>query len=430
MSFTTYHRRKRLPAYRVRSRAGGKEIDLAPLTLGQRHFLASEALRPGSSNVELSWSLPGIDATIAVEALHDLAIRHDALHSVIARSERRQIPLAGWRPVIEIADPECVSRLMPLNRPFRMGREPLFRARIVAKDDALSLQLATSHLVFDAWTAVVIQVDLERLIGRSLGAKDALPDPPSFLSQASRLSVRETTEGPVAREFWQAHLGDITLPGDATTPPMGAMDTVDLALGRVEIERLHRLQTDSETTAFVVAAALVGCALYDLTGDNPIIWTTVANRTTSESWNTVGLFANVIPLRLPATRSLESAVIATQQTTIAALAFAEFPLAEILRAVGTSLTKLSLAPGLIVGVREVTLPGNLSSSPTGSAPALESGQRHTVPDYALPFHILIDVAPSTDVKWARISFRTGLRSQAMQLVATVRALAATLPARP
>src|SRR5436853_6261134 len=62
----------------------------APLTLSQRYFSALEVLRPGATNVVLSFTVPDYDYDATRASLVSVADETDALSSVVSPAKRLQ----------------------------------------------------------------------------------------------------------------------------------------------------------------------------------------------------------------------------------------------------------------------------------------------------------------------------------------------------
>jgi amino acid adenylation domain-containing protein len=228
--------------------------------------------------------------------------------------------------------------------PFDLAHESPLRARLVqldAGDHVLALSI--HHVYADAWSLRLLSRELAELYAAyASGRSPELPETGSYLDAVSRPQSGVDAAG---RErglaYWReklADLPDLDLPLDGRRPVRasghGAVHRFTLpAEAAAGLERLCRT---SRTTPFMALLALFGAVLHRVSGQTDFgIGTSVANRNREELENVVGLFANVLVLRLDfggdptVLELLEQA----RRTTLEAQAHDEVPLERVVEAV-------------------------------------------------------------------------------------------------
>lgn len=292
-------------------------------------------------------------------ALGDLLHRHTVLRTVY--------PELDGAPAIRVLDPvpvdlpvEDLSHLPPetqpgevLDRmrrqtaiPFDLATGPLVRARLYRLSDEFVLLLVIHHLNFDAWSANVLQAELEALYHG--GA--VLPEPVQYADFAGwqRRTLDEQALAPLLQTWLrrlqgpspglepgrpgegQAGPPSLEPPADRPRPPVhpdrGAVVafTIPLAL----TVALDGRSSVFGVTRFMLLLTAFQALIARYTGQTDfIIGSPVAGRTRLEVENTIGFFVNMLALRadLSGSPTFAEALERTRVVTQDAFANQELP---------------------------------------------------------------------------------------------------------
>ncbi|MFV2021487.1 condensation domain-containing protein [Micromonospora sp. LOL_023] len=246
-------------------------------------------------------------------ALGDLVAHHDALRAsfTLTGTELRQrIRQAGafTLPVTDLGAlplDTATARAEELARaPFDLAGGPLLRAELLrSAPDRHELILVVHHLVFDGGSARVFFAQLaEAYAARAAHRTPELPPHPA--AYPDLIDAQRTPPGGADLAYWRDRLHDVppplTLPG---SPPPGTPDglhrvrlTPDLADRVRAVGRRHRC------TSFMTMLAAFAVLLRTHTGrTDVVIGSPAADRLRPETAHAVGLFVNMLPLRVTMT---------------------------------------------------------------------------------------------------------------------------------
>jgi amino acid adenylation domain-containing protein len=267
-----------------------------------------------------------LDRPALRRALDRIVARHEALRTTFTQDggvpEQRIAPAdSGFHLVdhdLREADDAAVEfdrlRLEEARTPFDLERGPLIRGRLVRlADDDHVLLVTMHHIVTDAWSSRLFFGELSALYGNRDGQEADLPDLPELPIQYADYAVwqRQWMEGEVLQEqasYWTRTLAGapelLEVPTDRQRP--ARIDHAG-ALLRVELDEeltagLEALSRRHGTTLFMTLLAGWAAVLGRLSGqDDVVIGTPVANRGRLEIEGLIGLFVNMLPLRLDLT---------------------------------------------------------------------------------------------------------------------------------
>lgn len=293
-------------------------------TAGQRVLWFMDHYQGGNGmmSVPLLFRMRGtLDVGALQGALDDLVGRHEALRTTFRR-QRGQLMQACHderRMVLTVTEPpapddgseaaeqglaEFVRRLLRADPDIA---ETVARATLVrlAADDQL-LILDIHHLVTDAWSNRLITRDLASFYNQRLGvAREELP--PVAWQQSDYAQWQEVRlDGPVLRDhqdFWQNYLSGAQYP---RIPPLPVRPGRRRPLAENEwfqlepelLDALSMVAREERTTRFVVLLSIFFASLQQITGQPDITVASIfANRTRREVMETVGFFANMVPVR-------------------------------------------------------------------------------------------------------------------------------------
>ncbi|MFC8918078.1 condensation domain-containing protein [Streptomyces sp. NPDC057116] len=248
--------------------------ETAPLSLGQlsvwhdiRDLPPSRRHEPNNAAV---WALPRGTRTEAVgAALHALALRHPSLrtrYDLHDPDEPRQLrPDAEIRATVDLTDtggdderPLTDTALALAARPFDLGREHGWRARLVTRGAAPShLVFVKHHIVADAWAQEQLHHELLREISDP-GRLGPPPPGPAELA-ADQYSPAGLRRQRAALAHWE-HVLDAApptaLPRDAEAPGTAVQGTLTSAGARTAARTIAA--REGVSVAGVVLAAFAG----------------------------------------------------------------------------------------------------------------------------------------------------------------------------
>ncbi|AEW99900.1 non-ribosomal peptide synthetase [Streptantibioticus cattleyicolor] len=300
-------------------------VDHSPLASAQQRLWFLWRLRPDGNeyNVPKATRLRGtLDAACLERALARLVERHAVL--------RATFPFLDGEPVLRIArnatvplgrtdlsDTPAAARHTALRDEvdrvalgaFDLVNGPVFRAQLIrlAEDDHV-LVLAFHHIVVDGWSLGVIERELAAVYAANLdGAEDPLPVVRHGY-QDHVAAEREMLSGPrhaEALEFWRRNLASaprqLPLPTDRPHPPVQsyAGDSRGFTVAPQLSEHIRSLAARHRASRFVVLLSAYAALLSRLaSAPEVVIGVPVSGRTTLEAEAVVGLFVNMLPLRI------------------------------------------------------------------------------------------------------------------------------------
>ncbi|HEX2090781.1 MAG TPA: amino acid adenylation domain-containing protein, partial [Longimicrobiaceae bacterium] len=309
----------RSPADRIPRRGG---TGPAPLSFAQQRIWIQDQLDPEAIlfNVPVTLRLRGeLDVAALRRALDEIVRRHEALRTTFELREDGPVQVVhpvGGAPFGQedvSGRPDAEEEALRLARteaarPFRLDREPPFRAllvRIAAGEHLLVMPL--HHIVQDRWSSGILLEELAALYRAcSRGEASPLPEPAlqyaDFAAWQRDLLRGESLDRLLA--FWKGHLEgapeSVDLPTDF---PRGRPGSYRGAHHPVRIppettRRLRGAARDSGGTLYMVflAAYLLLLRRYG-GGDDLVVGSTVAGRTRTETERLMGTFANTLALR-------------------------------------------------------------------------------------------------------------------------------------
>jgi hypothetical protein len=297
---------------------GAAEVDdarLLSLSPAQESMWLALQLTPGPAyHVPYRIRLDGpLDAAALRAALEDLIAHHDALRATFtltgAELRQRIRPAGAFRlPVNDLGGLQpgaATARALELARaPFDLADGPLLRAELLrSAPDRHELILVVHHLAFDGASARVFFAQLaEAYEARTGGRAPQLPPYP--VPYADLIAACRTRPRDADLAYWRDRLHDAPPPlALPAAPDPGAADgvhrvrlTPDLA-GRIRaVGRRHRC------TTFMTMLAAFAVLLRIHTGrTDVVIGSPAADRRRPHTAQAVGLFVNMLPLRVTTT---------------------------------------------------------------------------------------------------------------------------------
>jgi hypothetical protein len=299
--------------------------DPCPLSFAQQQLWFVQQWEPGS----VAYTLPiavqiegPCDPPTLAHSLQAIVARHESLrttflsvdgqpHQIVAPAltlPPRQFDLTALpRSVREQQTEQLFDVVVAM--PFDLERGPLLRAYLLRlAADTHVLLLTLHHIVFDDWSHGVLVRELLAFYAAFRAGQLAplSPLPIQYCDYAAWQSQRTATgQFDDQLTFWTVHLRDapvlLDLPTDYPRPPIASVRgvsylfTLPTAL-RVDLIALSR---QSGTTLFMTLLAAFSVLMARLSGQTDLlIGTPIAGRTQAELEGLIGLFANVLALRI------------------------------------------------------------------------------------------------------------------------------------
>lgn len=296
-----------------------------PLSFAQQRLWFIDQLEPGRADYNIPFA-------IRLNGALELSALESSLDEIVRRHEilRTTYPVATGEPVQHIAPPDRVRLQvvdlaeLPLEereralrrtlateaeRPFRLDGDSLFRAGLVRLGPTEHvLFLIIHHIAADGGSIGVIVRELAALYPAfRLGKPSPLPDLPiQYADYAVWQRARMRGERLRSQlDFWQAHLagagGILSLPADRPRPatPSSRGGLYSSTIRAETTQRLAELAQARGATLFMTLFAAFGVLLSRLTGeDDLVVGIPVEGRNRVETEGLVGLFVNLLALRM------------------------------------------------------------------------------------------------------------------------------------
>ncbi|WP_129312352.1 non-ribosomal peptide synthetase [Streptomyces sp. L2] len=328
----------------------------SPLSSAQERLWFLWQLRPDGDeyNVPAITRLQGpLNMAALRHAIGRLAERHQVLRAVF--------PMVDGAPGMCVTDRAVETVMVDLSTtpqaereaelralvsaaalaPFDLVNGPVFRSTVirVAPDDHV-LVLALHHIIVDGWSLGVIDQELAALYNAALKGEAEPPVAPAVQYQEHIRAEREMLEGTRGRdalEFWRGQLDGApahsSLAGDR---PYRAADyaggirgadlPAPLCSGVQALGRSHRV------TRFLTLLAAYAALLHRITGDTDIvIGVPVSGRTSLQVERVVGLFVNMLPIRVrvDAATTFADLLGRVREAFVAAHAYQDLPFQQV-----------------------------------------------------------------------------------------------------
>ncbi|MDW8319484.1 MAG: condensation domain-containing protein, partial [Anaerolineae bacterium] len=309
-----------------RDPATGAPAGPLPLSFAQQRLWFLDQLEPDSPlyNIPESVRLTGpLDVDLLRRALNALVQRHESLRTsftavdgvpgqVIAPRLTVDLPVEDLSHLPPAEREAAVTRLAAeeAQRPFKLSRPPLMRARLLrlAEQDHVFL-LTTHHIVSDNWSSNVLVREMAAAydaLRRGQPPEAVLPPLPiqyaDFAAWQRAWLQGEALEAQLG--YWRQKLAGapplLELPTDRPRPPVqtfrGAYQT--FRLSREVSAALRRLTQGEGATLFMTLLAAFQTWLNRYAGQDDIcVGTPIANRTRAELEGIVGFFVNTLVMR-------------------------------------------------------------------------------------------------------------------------------------
>jgi amino acid adenylation domain-containing protein len=303
---------------------GARDAEVFPLSFTQQRLWFLDQLEPGKPvyYVPLAFRLEGtLDVEALQSSLREIVRRHEILRTTFRSIGGQPVQVVAADAVFELAsidlggvpaserEETCRRRLREESvRPFDLERGPLIRVclfRLGPEDHVLSF--AIHHIVTDGWSVVVLLRELNALYAGFLkGETVVLPELPVQYGDWAVWQRQWVEEEILERQlgYWKKTLADLQtleLPADHPRPAVQSSRgaTWWWALPKDLGDELRSLASQENATFFMALAAAFTTLLGRYAGQTDVsLGTPVSNRSESETQNLIGLFVNMLILRV------------------------------------------------------------------------------------------------------------------------------------
>jgi amino acid adenylation domain-containing protein len=334
----------------------------APTTAMQRGLWFVEQLTPGRAiyNTPSAHRLQGRLNVAALNlAWREVVRRQDTLRTGIAAQGNLPIQRVAPElpqddlPLLDLGhlatDDERQAQLMLHLRalaaqPFELDQAPLFRVQLFRlSDEEHVFYFGPHHIIWDGWSFDIFQAEMSSLYQSfSTQQPPQLPELPLTYGDfaAWREGWLQSPEHTTQLAYWKEQLATrsepLALVPDQARPAhmsgIGATTWMSLSLATLDVAR--QLARSASTTPFCVLLAAYAALLQRLTGQRTLlIGVPVRGRQWAELEGVMGLFVNVLPLRLEVApdASFTQLVAHVRDVVLAAFKHPDITLDELVR---------------------------------------------------------------------------------------------------
>ena len=330
-----------------------------PMSFAQERVWFMEQYAPGTAAyaIPIAVRLRGpFDVSALQRAIGRLISRHEALRmtfpaTVDGRPEAR-VAEAAEVPLVVVAPPAGGTRQVydvlraAAAEPFDLATGPLLRALLTSlADDDHVLVLAGHHIVGDGWSSDVLVRELVELYRAAVTGRPAeLAELPIQYGDFARWQ-REQLAGPGFdrhRRYWTGQLAGVpplNLPADQPRPPAQRFDgaTHRFAIDPQLATALAGLGRAHGATFFMTLLAGYQALLARHCGQRDFaVGTPVAGRTRPEVENLVGMFVNMLALRVEMADDpcFAELLTRTRRVVLDGLRYQEMPFEQVVAELG------------------------------------------------------------------------------------------------
>ncbi|MGE6226491.1 amino acid adenylation domain-containing protein [Paenibacillus chitinolyticus] len=294
--------------------AKAEERRVYPATSAQKRLFILEELNPGLLNYHLPFSVQ-VKGPLDIErfraAWRALIERHPALRTSFYREEghvMQRIEQAVEPPLAVVDGSDWTAAELTLRhrsflQPFRLEQAPLLRIELVRLDHESSvLLLDMHHLITDGTSMGILMSDLTRFY------EGNAPEPLSIHGGDMALWEEAGRSGGwLERQklYWREIFRDgVPFPALPSIHPRPQTPSYRGAIERFELEpelasSLRALAAREGVTLYTVLLSIYYALLSKYTGESDIVvGTAAARRVRPELQNVVGMFVNMVPIRL------------------------------------------------------------------------------------------------------------------------------------
>ncbi|HEX5709536.1 MAG TPA: condensation domain-containing protein, partial [Pyrinomonadaceae bacterium] len=297
-------------------------LERLPLSFAQQRLWFLWRLEPERAlyNISLPLRLRGKLGVAQLEqSINEIIARHEILRTVFIETEpeasqvvtpfvHRPLPVVDLTAFEDYEQRARELAAADAARTFDLQHGPLIRCTLLrAAAEHHFLLITMHHIVSDGWSLGVFMRELAAHYA-SLNARRPAPLPPLAIQYADYAYwQRETLRGATLEaelDFWKKQLDGVPplleLPTDCPRPAVQTYNgaKMDFALPEELSEDVRRLTRRQGCTLFITLLAGFAALLHRYTEqDDVVVGFPVANRTSTETENLIGLFANTLLMR-------------------------------------------------------------------------------------------------------------------------------------
>ncbi|MFI9174637.1 amino acid adenylation domain-containing protein [Streptomyces lincolnensis] len=335
-----------------------------PLSFGQQRIWFVEQVAPGNV-AYLNPDVRVLRGALVVEAL-DTAVRtvvgrHDALRTRITPATGAREPMQWVEeetgPVLEVvemsAPDHSTEALRPAietfvreaaDRPFDLAGESPMRTYLLRWSPTLHVLVVIGHhIALDGWSLTNVIDEIALFYNRAVGATDREPREVTVQYPEFAAWQREHLDEDRIREeveFWRGYLEgaptETELPWDRPRPERRDMTgtVLNLMLPDEVYGAARQLSSTARCTLYMVLAAALSVVLTRYSDQRDVVLgTPVAGRSRTEFESTVGLFLNLISVRVQVDddASFLDLLKSTRRSSLQAIQHQELPFDQVLQ---------------------------------------------------------------------------------------------------
>ncbi|MGW2384302.1 non-ribosomal peptide synthetase [Streptomyces sp. NPDC001658] len=335
-----------------------------PLSFGQQRIWFVEQVAPGNVayiNPDVRILRGPLDVEALDTAVRTVVGRHDALRTRITPATGGREPMQWVEPrvgrpleVVEMSAPDLsTDALRPAvetfvreaaGRPFDLAAESPLRTFLLRWSPTVHVLVVIGHhIALDGWSLTNVMEEIALFYDREVGATDQEPREvtvqyPEFAAWQREHLDEERIRQEV--EFWRGYLdgapAEIELPRDRPRPERRDMTgtVLNLMLPDEVYDAARRLASTARCTLYMVLASALSVVLTRYSDQRDVVLgTPVAGRTRTEFESTVGLFLNLISVRVRVDddASFLDLLKSTRRSSLQAMQHQELPFDQVLQ---------------------------------------------------------------------------------------------------
>ncbi|MCB1741757.1 MAG: amino acid adenylation domain-containing protein, partial [Gammaproteobacteria bacterium] len=293
-----------------------------PASISQKRIWFLQQWAPASPQFNLPTAIrfrKGIELGLLQRILSELLRRHDSLCTtlrevdgeVLQVVQRRMVPLLAMFDLSTSEDPETRLRELMTSearKGFDLANSPMIRVSLVTLKASEQVLLVTMHHAISDGTSnrVLIEEFLALYEAFARGEPSPLPEPEvQFWSYAADERARlERPETQGDEDYWReelSHIPSLDLSCDRVRPAVQTHrgEHLRVCLSSDLRDELHRFSREAGVTPFETLLATWALLLGRYSGQDDFgVGTPVAGRPGSQWRNVIGLFLNMLTLRI------------------------------------------------------------------------------------------------------------------------------------
>ena len=300
-----------------------EHVYVFPVTFAQQRLLFLNQLDPHSTSYSVPWSIriTGPLNVVALErGLNEIVQRHEILrttYDVVEGHPVQTVSPAVYAPLVQVdlrslPDPEREAQTAAMTEaqiPLDLKNGPLVRTKLLrlGNDDHVLL-VTTHHIAFDGWSRRILVLELAALYEAFCADQPSplreLPLQYADYAVWQRNFLRGETLAKLL-EYWKQNLAGaptiLDLPTDRLRPAVQSYrgTSKSFAFSAELSEQVTQVSRQLGVTPFMTMLAAFDVLLSRYSGQQDIlVGTPIANRNRAEVEGLIGLFANLLPLRV------------------------------------------------------------------------------------------------------------------------------------